>query len=66
MKEILYNLALIDTLNFAKANNIDPSGTHLVKYPRRQTYALCKNETGRAIITVTFYKSSTPSHFIHS
>lgn len=65
MKEILYNLALIDTINFCKANSIDCSGTHLYKYPRRFTYALCKDDTGRAIVTVTFHKSAVPTHSIH-
>lgn len=66
MKEILFNLALIDCVNFCKANNLDCSGSHLVKYPRRFTYALLKDDTGKAIITVTFYKNRVPSHFIHS
>ena len=64
MKDILQNLALIDTAQFCIKNKIDCSGSHLVKYPHRQTYALCSDKTGRAIVTVTFYKSSTPTHFI--
>ncbi len=66
MKEILLNLALIDLCNFCKANDIDCSGTHIYKYPRRFTYALLKNETGRAIATVTFSKSAVPTHYKHS
>lgn len=66
MKEILSNLALIDTLNYCKQNNIDCSGTHIYKYPTRQTYALIKDETGAALVTVTFYKNRVPSHFVHS
>lgn len=65
MKEILYNLALVDTLNYCKQNKIDCSGTHIYKYPRRFTYALLKNKTGRAIVTVTFYKNSIPSYFVY-
>jgi len=65
MKEILANLALIDAIKFCRENNIDPSGTHLYKYPRRFTYALVRDEDGRAVITTTFYKNSTPVHFIH-
>lgn len=65
MKEILFNLAMIDALTFCKEKGIDPSGTHLYKYPRRFTYALLRTETGRALITTTFYKSSVPTHFIH-
>jgi len=65
MEKILFNLALIDTLNFCKANGINPSGSHLVKYPRRWTYALCRDTDGQAIVTVTFYKNQEPTHFIH-
>jgi hypothetical protein len=64
MKQILFNLALIDTTQFCIENKIDCSGSHLVKYPRRWTYALCNTKTGRALVTVTFYKSSTPTHFV--
>ena len=63
MKEILYNLALIDTVNFCREHNIDCSDSHLVKYNRRFMYALC-NSKGRAIVTVTFYKNRVPTHFI--
>lgn len=71
MKEILFNLALIDTINFCKENGIDCSGSHLVKYPRKQTYALIKDVPGQkstgwkmanVIVTVTFHKSSVPTH----
>jgi hypothetical protein len=64
MKEVLYNMALIDAIEFCKANNIDCSGTHLFKYPRRFTYALVKDKGG-AVLTTTFYKNRTPSRFIH-
>lgn len=66
MKDYLSNLALIDTINFCKAHGIDPSGTHLVKYPRKQVYALVKDPSGKAIVTTTFYKRSVPTHYIHS
>ncbi len=66
MKQILQNLATIDLLTFCKENKIDPSGTHVYKYPRRFEYALVRDETGRGIITVSFYKNSVPSHFIHN
>jgi len=62
MKEILQNLALIDLINYCKTNNIDCSGTHLVKYPRRFTYAIVRDINGLSIATVTFYKSSVPTH----
>lgn len=66
MKDYLSNLAMIDTINFCKAHGIDPSGTHLYKYPRRQTYALLKDENGRALVTTTFHKNAVPTHTIHS
>ncbi len=66
MKEILQNIAMIDALTFCKEHNIDCSGTHLMKYPRRFTYALVKEENGRAILTTTFYKNRTPSRTISS
>jgi hypothetical protein len=65
MEKILFNLALIDATEFCKDNNIDCSGSHLIKYPRRWVYALCRDEDNRAIITTTFYKNQTPTHFIN-
>lgn len=65
MKEILSNLALIDLINFCKANNIDCSGTHLVKNGRGFKYSLCRDKDGLAIVTVLFHKSSVPAHFIN-
>lgn len=66
MEKILFNLALINTIDYCKAHSLDCTGSHLVKYPRRFTYALVKDTTGRAIVTVTFYKSSTPTYTIHN
>jgi len=66
MEKILYNLALIDTINFCKKHKIDCSGSHLYKYPRRFTYALLNTATGRAIVTVTFHKSQVPTHSLTS
>lgn len=65
MKEILYNLALIDAMSFCKEHNINCSGTHLIKYPRKFTYVLVKSDTGRVILTTWFSKMSVPTHFIH-
>ena len=65
MKQVLYNLALIDSINFCKEHKIDCSGTHLYKYPRRFVYALLRDSDNRAIVTTTFYKMSVPTHFIH-
>lgn len=62
MKEILFNLAMIDTINFCKRNDIDCSGSHLYKYPRRFTYALLNTATGRALVTVTFHKNQVPTY----
>jgi hypothetical protein len=65
MKQILENLALIHLTNFGKEHGIDISGTYLVKNGRGFKYDLCKTETGVAIITVTFHKSSVPSYSIN-
>lgn len=66
MEKILFNLALIETTKKCKELKIDCSGSHLIKYHKRWTYALCNNETGKAIITITFYKNSVPTYFIHN
>ncbi len=66
MKQILFNLALLDTLAFCKAQDIDPSGTHLVKAQRGFTYSLVNSETGRVIVSVAFNKYAVPQHFINS
>lgn len=65
MEKILYNLALVDSINYCKENGIDCSGTHLFKYPRRFTYALVKDETGEAILTTTFHKNSIPTRSLN-
>ena len=66
MKEILNNIALLNLLDYCKANGIDPSGTHLIKYPRKFTYALLKGSTtGKTLVTVTYYKHQTPTYVIH-
>jgi hypothetical protein len=65
MKEILFNLALFDATLFCKDNNIDCSGSHLVKYPRKFIYALVKDSTGEAIVTTSFTKYSAPEHYVH-
>ncbi len=62
MKEILENLALIHLGNFAKENNIDISGTHVVKNGRGFKYSLCKDGTGYAFLTITFHKTSVPTY----
>ena len=60
MEQIIKNIALLDTLNFCKSHNIDPSGTHIHKYPRRFTYALVRISDGKALVTVTYYKNQAP------
>lgn len=62
MKDVLFNLALIDTLNFCKDNDIDCSGSHLRKDGRGFSYSLIQTETGKTLVTVTFSKSCVPTH----
>ena len=61
MKNIISNLALIHVMKYCKENNIDCSGSHLEKYPRKYKYSLIKDLTGKSIATVIFHKSSVPS-----
>ena len=61
MKKILENLALIHLTNFAKENKIDISGSHLAKNGRGFKWDLIKDETGEAMITVCFHKTSVPT-----
>ena len=64
MKQHLYNLANIMLLEHCKKNNIDTSGTHVLKQPRKQHYQLTK-ENGEAVASITFHKHSTPSFYIN-
>jgi hypothetical protein len=69
MQEVLQNIAMLDTIKYCQANNIPPNGytgngSHVVKYPRRWTYALVDDKTGRSIVTVTYYKNRVPSYSI--
>jgi len=65
MKKILENLALIHLIEFGKAHNVDISGTHLAKNGRGFKYSLCKNDSGLALITISFNKSSIPTYSIN-
>lgn len=65
MNEILFNLALIDATNFCKDNGIDCAGSHLVKDGRGYSYTLIHSESGRRIVTVTFHKTSVPTHLVY-
>lgn len=62
MKERLQNLAHVMLLKTCKELNIDPSGTHCIKYPRKFIYALVQDETGKAIINVTIHKNQVPTY----
>lgn len=66
MKEVLFNLALLDAIRFCEENNIDCSGTHLIKYPRKFIYQLCRDRDGLALVTLKFYKNQATSHAISS
>lgn len=65
MKEILFNLAMLDALNFCKSHNIDPSGTYMQKYSRGYKYALIKQESKKIILDVKFIKNGVPEHIIY-
>lgn len=65
MDKILFNLALIDTTQFSIAQGLDCSGTYLYKTPRKHTYTLLKQDTKRPVCSVTFHKSSTPTHLVY-
>lgn len=62
MKQILSNIALFSLTNFCKEKGIDCSGSHLYKYPRKFTYALLDDSTGKAIVSVTFNESAMPTY----
>ena len=64
MKEILSNLALLENIKFCKVNNIDCSGTHGYKMPRKYHYYLVSDETGKALVVTIFHKSSVPSTWV--
>lgn len=63
MKEVLFNLALLDATNFCLDNGIDCSGTHLVKDGRGFSYTLMRDDA--PVLGVTFHKSSVPTHRIY-
>lgn len=65
MKEILQNLALIDLINFCKENDIDCSGTHLVKRGRGFKWSLVKDADEKSIASVVFHKTSVPTHYLY-
>jgi len=66
MNKILYNLALINAMNYCKTNNINCSGTYLVKTPRKFTYTLVKdNKHNTPVISTTYYKNQTPTTVVH-
>lgn len=66
MNKILYNLALINAMNYCKTKGIDCSGTYLVKTPRKFTYTLVKNNKHNTpLISTTYYANQIPSTIIH-
>lgn len=65
MEKILYNLALINLLEFSKKVGIDCSGTHLIKTPRKYLYTLVKSKTGQRLVAVRFSSHSIPTHIIY-
>lgn len=69
MKKILHNLALLDLMRFCEENNIptngyNAEGTHCVKAGRGFTYNLVSDATKLPIASVTFHKSSVPTHIL--
>jgi len=62
MEKILFNLALIDLINFCKENKIDCSGTHLVKSKRKFIYALHRDCDNAILCMVQFHKNGVPTH----
>jgi hypothetical protein len=62
MKDVLFNLALIDTTKYCRENGIDYVGSHLVKDGRGFKYSLIRDD--KAIITVEFTKYSVPKHIV--
>jgi len=65
MEQILYNLAMIDLINFCKQQKINCSGTHTIKAKRGYKYTLIKTNNGKPLVDVLFHKNQTPTHFIY-
>ena len=65
MKQILYNLALIESINFCKLQGLDCSGTHLIKAPRGYKYTLLKSDTLKPVASVIFKRNSTPEYLVY-
>lgn len=62
MQDILFNLALLDTINFCKEQNIDCAGSHLEKAGRGFRYTLISDTYKRPLVTVEFKKMAVPEH----
>ncbi len=62
MEKILFNLANIHAITKCKELNIDCSGTHLFKVPRKWTYRLVKDSDNNTVMNVTFHKSQVPTY----
>ena len=64
MKEILFNLALLATINYCKENKIDCSGSHLVQQqPRKFIYNLVRDRDGQTLVAVIFHKDRVPTYW---
>jgi len=62
MKHVLANLALIHAIKFCQDNQIDCSGTHLVKVGRGFKYRLVRDKDEREVVSVQFHKSQVPTY----
>lgn len=60
MKEVLSNLANFMLVQYCRENQIDCSGTHIVKAKRGYFYCLVVNNNGEQIASITFYKNKPP------
>lgn len=63
MPDILFNLALLDTINFCKANAIDCAGSHIEKHGRGFVYRLIRNTDSKLLVETTFHKRQIPTHY---
>jgi len=62
MKDHLRNLANILAIQFCVENDIDCSGSHINKHPRKQMYVLMGK---KPVMTITFHKTSVPTYQIY-
>lgn len=65
MQDILFNLALLDTTNFCKEQDIDCAGSHLEKTGRGFKYTLWSDTYNRPLVQVEFKKMAVPEHYFY-